>query len=68
MGEVMAYFFSSKPWSINAETTLSLGKRWAKSATPDGLAMRLRKRMRSSGTPFAFNTSTASVAEPPTLS
>lgn len=59
------HFFSSKPWSINAVTTLSLGKRLAKSETPDGLAIRLRKRIWSSGTPLALRTSTARVAEPP---
>lgn len=52
---------------MKAVTTLSFGKRSAKSATPEGLAIRLRNKMRSSGTPFAFKTSTARVAEPPVL-
>lgn len=37
----------------------------AKLRMPSGLAIRLRNKMRSSGTPRSFNTCTAMVAEPP---
>lgn len=46
-------------------TTRSLGNLSANSATPDGLAMRLRNRIRCSGTPLSISVSTANVAEPP---
>lgn len=46
-------------------TTRSLGNLSANSATPDGLAMRLRNRIRCSGTPLSISVSTARVAEPP---
>jgi hypothetical protein len=61
----VTYFFSSRPSSTNAVTTRSLGKRFAKTAAPSGEAIRLRKRMRSSGTPLLRSTSTAMRAEPP---
>ncbi len=51
--------------SMKAVTTLSRGNFVAKFPTPSGLAIKLRNRMRSSGTPRAFNTSTAMMAEPP---
>lgn len=59
------YFLSFSPWSMKAVTTRSLGNLSANSATPEGLAIRFKKRMRCSGTPFCFSTSTARVAEPP---
>ena len=61
------HFFSSKPWSTKAVTTLSFGNRCAKFDTPSGLAIRFRKRMRSSGTPRDLSTSTAIMADPPSV-
>lgn len=61
------HFFSSSPWSTNAVTTRSLGNLVAKLLIPCGLAIRLRKRIRSSGTPRDLRTSTAIIAEPPNI-
>lgn len=51
--------------SMNAVTTLRRGNLVANVVIPSGLAIRLRKRIRSSGTPRLLRTSTAIVAEPP---
>lgn len=53
---------------MNAVTTLSLGYFSANSATPEGLAIKFKNRMRCSGTPLSFSTSTAKVADPPLYS
>lgn len=52
---------------MKAVTTRNLGNFFANEAIPSGLAMRFRKRMRSSGTPREMRTSTAIVADPPDL-
>lgn len=52
-------------WSMNAVTTLSLGNFVAKFFTPSGLAIKLRNKMWSSGTPLALRTWTAMMADPP---
>ena len=50
---------------MKAVTILNFGNFFAKLTAPCGLAIRLRKSMRSSGTPWLRRTSTAMSAEPP---
>lgn len=63
--EGWAHFFSFNPWSMKAVTILAFGALSTKFLIPSGLAIKLRKKIRSSGTPLDFRTSTAMIAEPP---